>query len=97
MCRIAVDDFGTGYSSLAYLQQFPSTASRSTALSPTRSPPHPSLRPSIRTLVQLGKDLGLKTLAEGVEPPSELDHLRSSTSTKAQGFLLSRPLSADTF
>ena len=46
----------------------------------------------IGTLVQLGKDLGLKTLAEGVETTAQLDHLRSRHVDQIQGFLLSRPL-----
>ena len=46
----------------------------------------------IGTLVQLGKDLGLSTLAEGVETTGELDVLRLQHVNEAQGFLLSRPL-----
>ena len=46
----------------------------------------------IRTLVQLGKDLGLTTLAEGVETARELDHLCQEHVNEAQGFLLSRPM-----
>jgi diguanylate cyclase (GGDEF)-like protein len=93
--RIAIDDFGTGYSSLGYLRQFPvdcikidksftnaiSTSSESKAL--------------VRTFVQLGKDLGLKTLAEGVETTGEMDMLQSGHVDEAQGFLMARPLDAD--
>ena len=46
--------------------------------------------------MQLGKDLGLTTLAEGVETPSQLDHLRADEVNEVQGFLLSKPLDADT-
>jgi EAL domain-containing protein (putative c-di-GMP-specific phosphodiesterase class I) len=42
--------------------------------------------------VQLGRDLGLRTLAEGVETMVEMDHLRNERVDEAQGFLLSRPL-----
>ena len=65
--RIAIDDFGTGYSSLAYLQQFPVDTikiDRSFISSMAESPESGVL---IRTLVQLGKTLGLETLAEGIE------------------------------
>ena len=48
----------------------------------------------IHTLVQIGKNLGLRTLAEGVETTDELDHLREFDVDLAQGFLLARPLSA---
>lgn len=90
--RIAVDDFGTVYSSLAYLQQFPVDCLKidSTFTNAiTTSPESPAL---IGTLVQLGKDLGLRTLAEGVETTHEMDSLRGESVDDAQGFLLSRPL-----
>ncbi len=90
--KIAVDDFGTGYSSLAYLQQFPVDClkiDRSFTHAISTSPESKAL---IRTLVQLGNDLGLTTLAEGVETTGEMDHLRKEHVTEAQGFLLSRPL-----
>jgi diguanylate cyclase (GGDEF)-like protein len=94
--RIAVDDFGTGYSSLAYLQQFPVDClkiDRAFTHAITSSPESKAL---IRTLVQLGRDLGLRTLAEGVETTGEMDHLRSEHVDEAQGFLLSRPLDPET-
>ncbi len=92
--KIAIDDFGTGYSSLAYLQRFPVDClkiDRSFTHAITTSSESKAL---IRTLVQLGKDLGLKTLAEGVETTGEMDHLRRENVNEAQGFLLSRPLPA---
>jgi EAL domain-containing protein (putative c-di-GMP-specific phosphodiesterase class I) len=94
--RIAVDDFGTGYSSLAYLQQFPVDClkiDRSFTNAITTSPESKAL---IGTLVQLGRDLGLKTLAEGVESTGQMDHLRGEHVNEAQGFLLSRPLDPHT-
>jgi diguanylate cyclase (GGDEF)-like protein len=93
--RVAIDDFGTGYSSLSYLRQFPvdaikidrsfintiSTSAESTAL--------------IRTLVQLGKTLGLQTLGEGIEHQSQLQHLQAAHCDQGQGFLYARPLDPD--
>jgi len=93
--RVAVDDFGTGYSSLAYLQQFPVDClkiDRTFTNAITTSPESDAL---IGTLVQLGKDLGLTTLAEGVEHTSQVDHLRGEHVNEVQGFLLSRPLDAE--
>jgi EAL domain-containing protein (putative c-di-GMP-specific phosphodiesterase class I) len=58
----------------------------------TRSPESNAL---VHTLVQLGKDLGLKTLAEGVETTGQLDRLRGEDVNEAQGFLLSRPLTPE--
>ena len=72
-----------------------STASRSTGCSPTRSRPRPSRGRLIGTLVQLGKDLGLSTLAEGVETTDEMDLLRGASVDQAQGFLMARPVSPE--
>jgi EAL domain-containing protein (putative c-di-GMP-specific phosphodiesterase class I) len=51
----------------------------------------PESRALIDTLVQLGKDLGLSTLAEGVETTDEMDILREANVDQAQGFLMARP------
>jgi EAL domain-containing protein (putative c-di-GMP-specific phosphodiesterase class I) len=95
--RIAVDDFGTGYSSLAYLQQFPVDSLKIDRMFTNAIATSPESKALIGTLVQLGKDLGLTTLAEGVETPAQLDHLRASKVNEIQGFLLSKPLDAETF
>jgi diguanylate cyclase (GGDEF)-like protein len=90
--RIAIDDFGTGYSSLAYLQQFPVDClkiDRSFTNAITTSPETKAL---IGTFVHLGKDLGLKTLAEGVETTEQMDYLRYQQIDEVQGYLLARPL-----
>jgi diguanylate cyclase (GGDEF)-like protein len=90
--QIAIDDFGTGYSSLAYLQRFPVDClkiDRTFTEALSRSPESDAL---IHTLVQLGRDLGLKTLAEGVETTGQMDHLRGQQVDEVQGFLFARPL-----
>jgi EAL domain-containing protein (putative c-di-GMP-specific phosphodiesterase class I) len=46
----------------------------------------------VKTFIQLGRDLGLKTLAEGVETFEQMDILRASRVNEVQGFLFSRPL-----
>jgi diguanylate cyclase len=95
--QIAIDDFGTGYSSLAYLQRFPVDCikiDRSFTDAVTRSPEANTL---IHTLVQLGKDLGLRTLAEGVETTDQIDKLRDEGVHEVQGFLLARPTSPERF
>jgi diguanylate cyclase (GGDEF)-like protein len=94
--RIAVDDFGTGYSSLAYLQQFPVDCLKIDRRFTSAISASPESKALIRTLVQLGRDLGLTTLAEGVETTTEMDHLRGEKVNQAQGFLLSRPLAPQT-
>ena len=94
--RIAVDDFGTGYSSLAYLQQFPVDCLKIDRRFTNAITSSPESKALITTLVQLGKDLGLTTLAEGVETTSQIDHLRNEHVDEAQGFLLSQPLDPET-
>jgi EAL domain-containing protein (putative c-di-GMP-specific phosphodiesterase class I) len=56
----------------------------------------PESKALIGTLVQLGRDLGLRTLAEGVETTGEMDRLREEHVDEAQGFLWARPLDAET-
>jgi len=94
--RIAVDDFGTGYSSLAYLQQFPVDCIKIDRAFTSAVTTSPESRALIGTLVQLGKDLGLATLAEGVETTEEMDILRGAEVNQAQGFLMARPLDPET-
>ncbi len=94
--RIAVDDFGTGYSSLAYLRQFPVDCLKIDRMFTNAITTSPESKALIGTLVQLGRDLGLTTLAEGVETTVEMDHLRDEHVNEAQGFLMSRPLDAET-
>jgi diguanylate cyclase (GGDEF)-like protein len=94
--KIAVDDFGTGYSSLAYLRQFPVDCIKIDRMFTNAITTSPESKALIGTLVQLGRDLGLKTLAEGVETTEEMDHLRHEEVNEAQGFLFARPLDAET-
>jgi EAL domain-containing protein (putative c-di-GMP-specific phosphodiesterase class I) len=92
---IAIDDFGTGYSSLAYLRQFPVDIlkiDRSFVSSISDSAESSAL---IRTLVQLGKQLGLKTLAEGIEEHDQFTQLQQEECDSGQGFMFARPLAAD--
>jgi diguanylate cyclase (GGDEF)-like protein len=94
--KIAVDDFGTGYSSLAYLRQFPVDCIKIDRMFTNAITSSPESKALIGTLVQLGRDLGLKTLAEGVETTAQMDHLRDEDVSEAQGFLFARPLDPDT-
>ena len=90
--RIAIDDFGTGYSSLAYLQQLPVDTlkiDRTFVAGIAQSREADAL---IHTLVQLGKTLGLTTLAEGIEDDSQLSHVRQAACDSGQGYLFGRPM-----
>jgi diguanylate cyclase (GGDEF)-like protein len=93
--RIAVDDFGTGYSSLAYLRQFPVDSLKIDRTFITGLALSSEAHALTHTLIQLGKALGLETLAEGVEHHSQVRELRREGCDLAQGFLFARPLAAD--
>jgi diguanylate cyclase (GGDEF)-like protein len=93
---IAVDDFGTGYSSLAYLQRLPVDCLKIDRAFISAMADSPESDALIHTLVQLGRDLGLRTLAEGVETTLQIDRLRVEQVDEAQGFLLARPLDPST-
>jgi diguanylate cyclase (GGDEF)-like protein/PAS domain S-box-containing protein len=91
---VAIDDFGTGYSSLAYLRQFPVDAlkiDRSFVTAVVDSPESATL---VHTLVELGRNLGLETLAEGIEDSLHLERLRAHDCELGQGFLFSEPVEA---
>ena len=90
--RIAVDDFGTGYSSLAHLRQFPIDIlkfDRSFLTGVTDSAETAAL---VHTLVQLGRVLGIDTIAQGVETADQIAHLRTDHVDVGQGFHLAPPM-----
>jgi diguanylate cyclase (GGDEF)-like protein len=93
--RIAVDDFGTGYSSLAYLRQFPVDSLKIDRTFNTGLELSSEERALTHTLINLGKALGLQTLAEGVEREGQVRELQREGCDLAQGFLFARPLTAD--
>jgi diguanylate cyclase (GGDEF)-like protein len=90
--RIAVDDFGTGYSSLTRLTQFPIDIlkfDRSFLTGVTDSAATSAL---IHTLVQLGRVLGIDTVAQGVETADQMAHLQADDMDVAEGFHVARPM-----
>jgi diguanylate cyclase (GGDEF)-like protein len=93
--RLAIDDFGTGYSSLAYLQQFPVDALKIDRSFMSGIASSREAGALIRTLVQLGKTLGLETLAEGIEDDSQLATLLGLECDSGQGYLFARPLTPE--
>ena len=89
--RIAMDDFGTGYSSLSNLRAFPFDKIKIDA-SFTRSVDSSEQAATIvRTVLGLGRGLGLPVLAEGVETSAELAFLGAEACQEAQGYLIGRP------
>ena len=89
---LALDDFGTGYSSLAYLRRLPLTQlkiDRSFVKEVMDSERSAALA---RSIVQLGRDLDLTVLAEGVETAEQFAFLRDSGCQEFQGFYFGRPV-----
>ncbi len=93
--RIAIDDFGTGYSSLAYLRQFPIDILKIDQSFVSGIADSAESAALVHTLVQLGKVLGLDTIAEGVENDDQRIRLRAEKVDIGQGFLFARPLSVE--
>ena len=93
--RIAIDDFGTGYSSLAYLRQFPIDVLKIDQSFVSGIADSSESAAIVHTLVQLGKVLGLETIAEGIENDDQLTRLRAEKVDIGQGFLFARPLDVE--
>jgi EAL domain-containing protein (putative c-di-GMP-specific phosphodiesterase class I) len=90
---LSIDDFGTGYSSLAYLQELPVSAvkiDKSFVLTMDTDPGNATI---VQSTIDLGHNLGLKVIAEGVETERCYGDLARMGCDYAQGFFLSKPLS----
>ena len=93
--RIAIDDFGTGYSSLAYLRQFPIDVLKIDRSFVAGIGESVEAEAVVHTLVQLGKVLGIETVAEGIETERQRRWLSAEDVNFGQGFLFARPLEAE--
>lgn len=92
---IAIDDFGTGYSSLSYLHSLPFDLIKIDQSFVSGIGVIEGNEAIIRTIVDLAKSLGKRVMAEGVENQEQMDLLRKLKCDSVQGFLISRPLTAD--
>jgi EAL domain-containing protein (putative c-di-GMP-specific phosphodiesterase class I) len=93
--RLSIDDFGTGYSSLAYLKRLPISRvkiDRSFVMGMETDEDDATI---VRSTIDLGRNLGLEVVAEGVETDLVFKELRALGCTIAQGYAISRPLPAD--
>jgi diguanylate cyclase (GGDEF)-like protein/PAS domain S-box-containing protein len=87
--RISMDDFGTGYSSLSYLRSFPFDKIKIDRSFVKDIVHQPDSLAIIRAITTLGRSLGIKTTAEGVETPEQLACVRQEGCSEVQGYLFS--------
>ena len=95
--RLSIDDFGTGYSSLSYLKHFPIDKlkiDRSFVQDITEDSSNNAI---IETIINMGHNLKLKVIAEGVETSEQLATLQELQCDEIQGYYFSRPLSPNDF
>ena len=91
---ISIDDFGSGGSLLGKLKSFPFDKMKIDGAFIRGSSVDPASRDLVRIVIALGKSLGMKTVAEGIETESQLDLVRENGCSEVQGYLLSPPLPA---
>ena len=92
--RLAIDNFGTGYASLFYLRQSPVDIIKIDPSFVAGLGHDDTLTLLTRTVVQVGRELGLRVVAEGIEQPRQLSALREMGCQYGQGFLVGRPMAA---
>ncbi|WP_428509900.1 EAL domain-containing protein [Roseateles sp.] len=95
--RLSIDDFGTGYSSLSYLKKFRVYKLKVDQSFVRDLGDDPEDRAIVSAIISMAHSLGMRTIAEGVETLDQLQFLRSQGCTEVQGYLFSRPLSAEAF
>ena len=94
---VAIDDFGTGYSSLSRLKSLPIDVLKIDR-SFIHGVPHDANSVAITSaVISMGRALGLRVIAEGVETQEQLQFLRDQRCDTAQGFLICEPIDAETF
>jgi diguanylate cyclase (GGDEF)-like protein len=95
--RLAIDDFGTGYSSLAYLKRLPIDVLKIDRAFVSSIATDPTDATLTATIVTMARALGLTTVAEGVETSEQLLLLGSYGCSRMQGYLIGKPVPAETF
>ena len=92
--RISLDDFGTGYSSLSYLHRFPVNTLKVDQSFVRDIKSDRDDAAIVSTVLSLARQMGLKSLAEGVETEAQLSFLRTRGCDSYQGYLFCRPQAA---
>jgi len=87
--QVSIDDFGTGYSSLSYLTKFPLDALKIDQSFVHKITDTPNKAAIVSAIISMGRSLGLRVIAEGVESAEDLDFLKAHDCDEAQGFYFS--------
>ena len=95
--HLAIDDFGTGYSSLSALQQFPISTLKIDKSFVRDVVTNPDDATIVDTIIQMGRNLNMDVVAEGVEVEAQLLFLQKLGCTYVQGLLFGDPMSADNY
>jgi EAL domain-containing protein (putative c-di-GMP-specific phosphodiesterase class I) len=90
--QFQIDDFGTGYSSLSYLHQFPVNTIKIDRTFIGRIGQDGHNAEIVRTILLLARDLGMGTIAEGIETEDQLAQLKDLDCQLGQGFFIARPM-----
>jgi diguanylate cyclase (GGDEF)-like protein/PAS domain S-box-containing protein len=93
--KLSIDDFGTGYSSLSYLKRFQVDKLKIDQTFVRGLANDPEDAAIVRTIIQMAKSFGLRTIAEGVEDERSLALLRLFQCDEAQGYFFARPMPAE--
>jgi EAL domain-containing protein (putative c-di-GMP-specific phosphodiesterase class I) len=95
--KVAIDDFGTGYSSLSYLRKFSVDVLKIDQSLVRHISTTPKETTIVTAVISIGRSLGLRIVAEGVETLEELTFLQTLQCEEAQGFFFSRPVPSGQF
>ena len=90
--RVALDDFGTGFSSLSHVRTLPFDTIKIDSSFVSDAAVRADSGAIVRAITSLARDLGIRTIAEGVETERQLDWIQSAGCDEAQGYLFSRPV-----
>ncbi len=95
--RLSIDDFGTGYSSLAYLLDIPAQSLKIDISFVRRLEEDEKVRKLVSVIVDVSKNFGMKSIAEGVETQGQYEILRDLGCDSFQGYYFSPPVSEEAF
>ena len=93
--RLSIDDFGTGYSSLSYLQQLPFDIIKIDRSFVSDMENDNDDATIVRSTIDLAHNLGLETVAEGVEKQEDWDLISDLHCDEGQGFFIAKPMPGD--